>query len=97
MSNPGLMLINFGGQYLTGRLMASPRFARLLAKSAKLPPEVANRTFGEQLGVLAKNEPLIANDIRSVQQFLAEAAKQSPTRAAAEGQDENNRGQIPPQ
>lgn len=100
VSNPSLMLLNFGGQYLTGRLMSSPAFARLLAKSAKLPPEIANRNFGEQLGVLATKEPLIANDVRAVQQFLSDAAKQSPAGLAAQpaqGQNENNGGGIPPQ
>src|SRR5690606_16715563 len=64
------------GQYLTGRLMASPGFARLLASTAKskAPPEIANRRFTEQLGVLASKEPLIANDIQAVQAFLRDAA-----------------------
>lgn len=96
-TNPTVALLGAGAQYMTGRLMASPGFARLLAKTAKLPPEQANRRFGEQLGVLAKSEPLIANDIKAVQQFLSEAMSQSPTRAAAEGQNENNRGSVPPQ
>jgi len=96
-ANPTVALLGAGAQYMTGRLMASPGFARLLAKTAKLPPEQANRRFGEQLGVLAKSEPLIANDIKAVQQFLSEAMSQSPTRAAAEGQNENNGGSVPPQ
>jgi len=96
-ANPTVALLGAGAQYMTGRLMASPGFARLLAKTAKLPPEQANRRFTEQLGVLAKSEPLIANDLKAVQQFLSDAASQSPTRAAAEGQNENNGGSVPPQ
>jgi len=92
-----LALLAGSTQGLTGALMSSPRFARLLAKTAKLPPEQANRRFTEQLGVLAKSEPLIANDLKAVQQFLSDAMSQSPTRAAAEGQNENNGGSVPPQ
>lgn len=85
-ANPTVALLGAGAQYMTGKLMASPGFARLLAKTAKLPPEQANRRFTEQLGVLAKSEPLIANDLKAVQQFLSEAASQSPSRAAADNQ-----------
>lgn len=88
LANPALVLIGGGAQALTGRLMASPAFARLLARTAKMPPQAANRTLKEQLGILAGREPIIANDIQSVQRFLSEAAGRSPGRAAAE--DEND-------
>ena len=86
-----------GMQFGGGKLLASPRFARIIASTAKLPPEAQNRRLTEQLGILAKSEPLIANDIKAVQQFLSDAMSQSPTRAAAEGQNENNGGSVPPQ
>lgn len=96
MANPALALTGAGAQYLTGRLMASPKFARLLARTAKMAPAAANRSFTEQLGVLAAQEPVIANDIQSVQRFLSEAGAQSPGRIAAR-EDEGNRGPVPPQ
>lgn len=96
-ANPVYAIIGAGGQYLTGKLMASPGFARMLAKMAKQPPVVANRTLREEIGVLAKSEPLIANDLRNLQQFLGTSFAQSPARAAAEGQNENNGGGVPPQ
>jgi len=75
-----------GMQFGAGKLLASPRFARIIASTAKLPPEAQNRRLTEQLGILAKSEPLIANDIKAVQQFLSDAMGQSPTRAAADNQ-----------
>jgi len=98
LANPAALILGAGSQYLTGRLMASPGFARLLAKTAKssAAPEVAGRRFTEQLGVLAAKEPIIANDIRSIQQFLSEGLSKSPNRAAA--QDEGDgRQEIPQQ
>lgn len=61
--NPVVMLLNFGSQALTGKLMASPAFARLLAKTAKMPPEAAGRAFKQQLGVLAAREPSLSGQI----------------------------------
>lgn len=88
--DPATLILGVGSQYVTGRLMASPKFAGLLARSAKqnLAPEVANRRFAEQLGVLATKEPLIASDARQLQQFLNDAMAQSPGRAAAQGENE---------
>jgi hypothetical protein len=90
LTHPVFAAIAIGGQYITGKLMASPGFARLLARTAKMPPEAAGRTLTQQLGVMAAREPLIANDARSLQQYLSQSLAQSPTRAAAQGQQENN-------
>jgi hypothetical protein len=95
-ANPVAALIGAGGQYLTGRLMASPSFARLLARTAKMPDGQAQRTFAENLGTIAGREPILANDIRSVQQYLSEAFAQSPGRLAAR-EDESNSRPEPPQ
>jgi len=97
LTNLPVALALSGLQFGAGKLLASPRFARIIASSAKLPPEAQNRRLTEQLGVLAKSEPLLANDIKAVQQFLQEGMAQSPIRAAAEGQNENNGGSVPPQ
>lgn len=92
LSNPAVALLGAGAQFLTGRLMASPNFARLLAKTAKMPEQAASRTFSEQIGLIAAREPLIANDIRAVQQFLMEGiggtgrAAASPDQGPQQGQ-----------
>lgn len=97
LTHPVFAAIAIGGQYVTGKLMASPAVARLLARTAKMPPEQAGRTLTQQLGVIAAREPLVANDARNLQQFLSQSFAQSPTRAAAQGQQERDRGQPPPQ
>lgn len=88
-------IVGAGAQVLTGRLMASPGFARWLAKAPATQNPAVVRKYSEQLGVLAAREPLIANDARAVQDYLARAFGASPTSAAA--QDETNGRRIPPQ
>lgn len=80
-------------QYLTGKLLASPRFAAWLARAPKAPG--AQTRYIDQLGVLATREPLIAADARALQQHLQQSFGQSPGRLAAE--EENNRRPEPPQ
>ena len=72
-----------GGQYATGKLLASPGFARWLAKAPKTQNPAAIRKYSEGLGVLAGREPLIANDAKALQQYLQQSFSQSPVRAAA--------------
>lgn len=76
---PATLLVG-GSVYLTGKLMASPRFAKLLAQTAKLPPQAANRRFSEQLGILATREPALQGDINS----LMQAVNDNSPRLAAE-------------
>jgi hypothetical protein len=67
-ASPKLAVIAGGTQFLTGRLMASPRFTAWLARMPENPaavPQYANR-----LKQIAAQEPIIANDIQSVQNFL---------------------------
>ncbi|NBU79960.1 MAG: hypothetical protein EBS50_12980 [Sphingomonadaceae bacterium] len=64
---PATLLVA-GSVYLTGKLMASPRFAKMLARTAKMPPEAANRTFREQLAVLATRQPELQGDIDALLQ-----------------------------
>lgn len=82
-----------GGQYLTGKLLASPGFARWLARAPKNPR--AAMKYSEQLSVLGTREPLIANDAKVLQEYLSQAFSQSPGRAAA--QEEDNGRVKPPQ
>lgn len=84
-----------GGEFALGKLLASPRFARLLASTPVDSGAATTATFIQKLGNIAKAEPIIANDIKSVQTYLQQAAASSPGRAAA--QDETNGRRKPPQ
>jgi hypothetical protein len=101
MTGSGVVANPVGGagfaaaQYGLGRLMTSPGFTRWLARAPRNtapPPQYIQR-----LTQVAQREPVIAGDIQALQQQLAAAFSQSPMRAAAEGQQEQNGGQIPPQ
>jgi hypothetical protein len=85
VANLPLTVLGGGATYLTGKLMASPGFARILSKTAKMPPEAANRTFREQLGVLATREPALQGDITA----LLQAVNDNGRRVAAEEQGQN--------
>lgn len=81
-----------GGQLLTSRLLASPRFARALAKTRNMPEATAQRSLTEQLGVIASREPAIAADARALQEQLRQSFGTSPSpRIAAEEEDQDVR------
>lgn len=84
------------GQFGAGKLLASPKFARAIASTYKLPEGVAARKLTENLKVVAAREPLIANDVRAVADYVSKSMSQSPVRAAA-SEEEQNRGRVPPQ
>jgi hypothetical protein len=69
---------------LTGRLLASQRFAQWLARAPRDPARAGQ--WLRRLGPLASREPAIANDILPLRQAL----EQSVSRAAA-GQQEQDR------
>lgn len=75
ISHPVLAAVGAGTQYLTGKLMASPGFARLLARTAKMPPEAARRVLTEQIGVIAAREPIIAADANRFLNALNDVAE----------------------
>lgn len=76
-------------QYLTGRLLASPRFTAWLARAPKNP--AAQGRYIEQLGVVAAREPAIAGDAQALQQHLMQAFGASPARAAASEKEPDRR------
>lgn len=80
MASLPLTILGGAGVYATGKLMASPKFATLLARTSKMPPEAANRTFREQLGILSTREPALQNDIEA----LIQAVNDNSPRLAAE-------------
>jgi len=83
-----------GATFAAGKLLASPRFARMIASTTKLPPEQAGRKFSEQLSVLATREPVLAADARGLQQYITQSLEASPMRAAA-NEETDSRGKPP--
>lgn len=90
--NPVAAMFGAGSQYLTGKLLASPKFARWLAKVPANP--AARKQHTKRLSAIASSEPIIANDIKSVMSFMNDGLSASPVRAVA--QDEGDSGPKPP-
>jgi hypothetical protein len=94
--NPIATILGAGAQYLTGRLMASPGFARMLAKTAKMPPEVAQKSIRHRLATLAANDNALAGDAKALGEFIADQASKSPGSVAA-SEDARDSRREPPQ
>lgn len=88
-----LLLKTLGTQYLLGRLLASPRFARWLARSSKT--SLSKEAYVDRLSRIAKAEPAIAADVLSLQQRLTEAFSSAPTRAAASDEQDSPQPIVP--
>ena len=58
-------------QYAIGKLLASPKFARLLAGAPKKDTPQARQAITKRLGNLAKTEPALANEIGLFQRHVA--------------------------
>lgn len=95
-TSPLKTIMAAGGQLLTARLMASSGFARILARTSKMPEASARRSLADQLKVLATREPALAADARALQQHLQQTFGQSPVRAVA-SEEEGNGRRVPPQ
>lgn len=68
------------GQMVTGRLLASPRFARWLARPAKSEQDLLQQA--RRLSQIASREPAIANDIIPLQQALQQTVQRSAAQEA---------------
>jgi hypothetical protein len=90
LTGPGILFAAkaLAGQYAAGRLLASPRFARWIARMPANPNPTQGRAYIGRLARIARAEPAIANDVFDLQRRLVEAFAQSPSRAAASGQEE---------
>jgi hypothetical protein len=78
-----------GGTFSLGKLLASPRVARAIASTKKLPEEEVRRTLSQKLGVIAANDPGLRADAKGLQDYLMGTVAQSPaTRAAASEQEQ---------
>src|SRR3546814_16363386 len=81
------------GQVGAGALLGSPRIARWLTAWAKKPNPSAQLAHINQLTAIARAEPVIANDIFSLQERLATAfAEPLPGRLAVEENDQAGKG-----
>lgn len=80
------------GQYITGKMLASPKFAAWLARAPKNATPAQARAYSERLKNIATAEPVIASDIGRFSQFLNAANDTSPSVAVAgpQGQQEND-------
>lgn len=79
-----------GAQYGVGRLLASPRFARWLARAPK--STLSTPAYVDRLTRVARSEPAIANDVLGLQRRLLDTLSGSaPARAAA---DESSDGTL---
>jgi hypothetical protein len=81
-----------GSQYAIGRMLASPRFARWLARAPTA--KAAKIAYAQKLSGIAKAEPAIASDVLSLQSRLLEALNDNVARPlAASGTDNEQDGQ----
>lgn len=86
---PGLALTT-GATYLTGKLLASPRFAAWLARAPKQASPQQTKAYVDRLRTVAAAEPALSGEISRFAQFLNAANDASPGRAVAQGQQEDN-------
>ena len=74
-------------QYGLGRLLASPSFARWLARSSRTT--MSKSAYADQLTRIARSEPAIADDVLGLRDAILHAANENaPSRAAASGSDD---------
>lgn len=60
-----------GGQYMIGKLLASPKVARVIAGAPKVDSPQARKAVSARLGAIAKAEPALASEIGVFQRVLA--------------------------
>lgn len=84
--NPIALLAAAGSQFATGKLLASPAFARWLASAPKKPNAAAQLAHVNRLTKIATANPVIANDVLGLQEQLAKAFTGPQAVAAQEGQ-----------
>jgi hypothetical protein len=74
--SPTMAVVGGATQYVTGRLLASPRFARWLARPARTPDERA--TAVRRLGGLIAREPALRADLLPIQKALDDTQQGQP-------------------
>ncbi|WP_380778084.1 hypothetical protein [Sphingomonas sp. R86520] len=73
-----------GLTYGAGRLLASPRFARWLARPPRVPTPAASQAWAERLTRIAKAEPAIAQDVLGIQSGLRRLTQGASVPATAQ-------------
>jgi hypothetical protein len=71
---------SLGAQYGLGRLLASPRFARWVARAPKT--QLSEPAYLDRLTRIARAEPVIANDVLGLQRHLEQTLSSQPSLAA---------------
>lgn len=77
-------------QFGSGKLLAWPKFASWLARAPRNANPAQARNYVARLKSVAASEPVIAADVSRFAQFLNAANDVSPSRAVAQGQQEDN-------
>lgn len=85
------------GQARTARLLLNPNFTKWLRQTPNTTKAAAIDNHFKRLGEISARSPIIANDARALQDSLLQAFGQSPGRAAAETDNEQNGRRKPPQ
>lgn len=83
------LIATISGQYGVGKLLASPRFARWLAKAPKKPNAAAERAHIMRLGMIARTEAGLSQDLIGLRDALLKAANDNVGRNAAASDKEN--------
>lgn len=78
------MLAGAGAQFLSGKVLASPAFARWLARAPRTADPAATARHVERLKAIAAREPALSPDVIKISDYLARSVSQSPGRVAAE-------------
>lgn len=81
------------GQYVTGRMLASPKFVERLAMAAKAKTPGAQRARLQALSGAIARDPALAQEGLGLQQYIAKVANDNLSAAAAGGDQKENRQQ----
>ena len=96
VAHPPSFLGGGAAQYITGKLLSSPKFARWLANAPVEGDPAMQRRALDQLVVLASQNPIIRSDALALRQHLEQSFSRSPGAVNAE-EDEGDRRREPPE
>ena len=96
VAHPPSFLGGGAAQYITGKLLSSPKFARWLANAPVEGDPAMQRRALDQLVVLASQNPTIRSDALALRQHLEQSFSRSPGAVNAE-EDEGDRRREPPE
>lgn len=77
-----------GGQYAVGKLLASPRFARMLSGAPRNATAAGQRAWARSLGQIAKAEPALAKEIKLFQDAVVRSANDNAAVSTVAAQDD---------